>query len=613
MLLKLQTLWRLGFFNIARVVLYKFALRWRVHPVIFVKKPIGGQEFFKQPEQLAGSSMKSLNVWNNEGMYFSWYKVPLSGKPPMWQTNPFSGKTIDTPRLPWWELPDFGLNIGDIKTIWEASRFDWVLAHATRAKAGDESAIKQLNTWLADWCAKNPSYCGPNWKCGQEASIRVLHLAMAAKLLGQETMCPALLQLITAHLFRISPTLSYAIAQDNNHGTSEAAALYIGGSWCKKHGVPQGKRWARKGRQLLENRIQYLIAPDGSFSQYSLNYHRVLLDTLSMAEIWRRWIDDREFSPLFYQRTRAATSWLYAMVDPHSGDGPNLGGNDGARLLPVAETDYRDYRPSVQLTMALFYKQRAYAAEGVYNSPLRWYGIPLPSKCADKPISRQFSDGGYAVLRNKAMVAILKYPQYRFRPRHCDALHLDLWKGSDNILRDGGSYRYNAELHWQNYFTGAPGHNTIEFDGREQMPRLGRFLRGAWLSARDIKFANTSETDISASAGYCDWKGACHHREVRLHLHGIEVKDRVRGFASRAVLRWRLQPGNWRLEGKSVAGEVCTLQIKASVPIVRFELVNGWESRYYYKKTSLPVLEVEVQHPGEITMQLFFQKNRSCS
>ena len=42
--------------------------------------------------------------------------------------------------------------------------------------------------------------------------------------------------MITLHLVRIAATLPYAIAQDNNHGTSEAAALFIGGAWLDATG-----------------------------------------------------------------------------------------------------------------------------------------------------------------------------------------------------------------------------------------------------------------------------------------------------------------------------------------------------------------------------------------
>ncbi|MEN1395660.1 heparinase, partial [Pseudomonas aeruginosa] len=94
-----------------------------------------------------------------------------------------------------------------------------------------------------------------------------MHLALAAILLQQVTAPPAaLLDLLRIHLRRIVPTIRYAIAQDNNHGTSEAAALFIGGSWLRAHGEPDAVTWMRLGRKWLENRAKHLIGEDGSFS-----------------------------------------------------------------------------------------------------------------------------------------------------------------------------------------------------------------------------------------------------------------------------------------------------------------------------------------------------------
>ena len=369
----------------------------------------------------------------------------------------------------------------------------------------------------------------------------------------------------------------------------------------------KGKRWARKGRRLLENRVRRLISPDGSFSQYSINYHRLLIDTLCIVEIWRRWQDLDKFSPLFYQRAKAATDWLFTLVEPTIGDAPNVGGNDGARLLPLTDTGYRDFRPSVQLSMAIFKQQRAYATSGVYDIQLRWLGVSQPESYVEKPISQQFNDGGYAVLRRGTLMAVLKYPRYRFRPRHCDALHVDFWIGPENLLRDGGTYSYNAEPCWQEYFTGSAGHNTIEFDDRDQMPRIGRFLRGEWLNAHDVKFTKDVEDIPIASAGYCDRKGVSHYRNIKLYSNCLVVRDTVSGFVNRAVMRWRLRPGDWKLNGKTASWKNYNIRIRADVPIVRFELTKGWESLYYFKKTLLPVLEIEVQTPGKIVTEFFIQ------
>ena len=76
------------------------------------------------------------------------------------------------------------------------------------------------------------------------------------------------------------------------------------------------------------------------------------------------------------------------------------------------------------------------------------------------------------------------------------------------------------------------------------------------------------------------------------------VNDQVDGFQHKAVLRWRLEPGQWLFEGNILSNGEHVIQVHASVPIVRFELVGGWESRYYLEKTQVPVLEVEIDQPG---------------
>jgi hypothetical protein len=526
--------------------------------------------------------------------------------------NPFNGQRVAEPERDWWQIPDFDPAVGDIKLIWELSRLEWVLPFAQCAHKGDPLALDRLNAWLADWCRHNPPYKGPNWKCGQEASIRVMHLAMAALILGQvRTAAPSLRDLVQLHLQRIAPTLQYAMAQDNNHGTSEAAALFMGGSWLDAVGVSEGKSWARMGRRWLEDRAARLIGPQGSFSQYSLNYHRVMLDTFCMAEVWRRHLELPAFSASWQSRTLAATQWLRHMVNPDNGDGPNVGANDGARLLQLTDTPYRDYRPSVALAMALFAEQRAYTQPGPWVHALQWLGVAVPLEVAPPPQSYVADDGGFAVLRCGRDMAMLRYPRFRFRPSQADALHLDLWLGPDNLLRDAGTYSYNTDPQWINYFGGTASHNTVQFDDRDQMPRLSRFLFGDWLKADGVQALPGSAQATEFAVGYKDGSGARHHRAVSLLAGRLQVVDQVQGFTTKAVLRWRLQPGDWRLvpspQGlQLVLGSqvVVTLTVSATVPVLRCELVQGWESRHYLEKTPVPVLEVEVKQSGTLTTEV---------
>lgn len=612
LLLKLLTAWHLGVANIGRALLYRIGVRSGLNKVKTLEEaPSAGPFYGAVNTEVALSCLSAEKDSSYVPTAFGLpADFPSENGIPLWHQSVLTGKSLDA--LPWWQLPDFIEGLGDIKGVWEASRFDWVLAFARRALAGDHRALTRLNDWLSDWCEKNPPYMGANWKCGQEASIRVMHLAMAAQLLGQVgAPCTGLWDLVRIHLRRIAPTLQYAIAQDNNHGTSEAAALFIGGSWLAKVATgesaqQEARYWMALGRKWLENRARRLIEPDGSFSQYSLNYHRVMLDSYSMAEVWRRELELPVFSDDLIARLQAATAWLGNMVSPDGTDTPNLGANDGARLLPLADSDYRDVRPSVQLASVLFAGVRAYHTPGTWDQALAWLRIPLPEPSRNYTCSRQYDDGGYAVLRKPNVMLLFRYPRFHFRPGQSDLLHVDFWLNGVNLLRDGGSFSYNCDEPWQSYFPGSAAHNTVQFDQRDAMPRLSRFLFGAWPKARDVSTLKVQRTCQSAGAGYRDWKGASHHRSIELDEQRLRVVDEVKGFEKSAVLRWRLAPGEWYWDGGWLVGHGVRLRVIAEQPVQRCELVEGWESRYYSRKTPLPVLEIEVDKAGRLTTELSF-------
>lgn len=608
LILKARTALALGLPNLARVIAYRAALRLGVHPVQQLDAAVPQGPFFRRPET-AEYDGPAPDRWRNDAWYFGWRRVPLNGNPPDWRLDPFTGARAPGFDQPWWRIPDFSPDVGDVKAVWEPSRFDWVLAHALHARAGEPDAVPRLNRWLADWCAQNPPYLGPNWKCGQEAAIRVLHLALAALLLKQTDAQvrvpePGLTDLLRIHLRRIAPTMAYAVAQDNNHGTSEAAALFVGGAWLHNlDGDQEAARWARTGRRRIEERVSRLVAADGSFSQYSVNYHRLMLETLSVTEVWRRSLKAPPFSSALTARCRAAAQWLYAFTDARTGNAPNIGANDGAHLLPIAPTGYRDYRPAVQLASALFLDAAAYP-EGPWDAPLHALGLPKPDRRLPVPETQSFDDGGYALLRAGDARVYLRYPRYRFRPAHADALHLDLWLGAANVLRDGGSYSYAAASPWRSYFSGTASHNTVQFDERDQMPRLGRFLYGAWLETSDLEPPERKEGAWTWAAACRDWMGAEHRREVCLEPRRLRVTDRISGFRHKAVLRWRLAPGDWREEDGAWRCGTLSLSVQTEMPLSRAEMVEVWESRCYLKRDPLPVLEMETAHAGLLRTEL---------
>ena len=600
---KVKTALALGFPNLLRVFFYQFGIKTGLNKVKTITSNIESGDFFSAYSGDVVNYRCNLQ-WADKHSYFG--QSVSDTTIPNWHQSCFNGEFAPHDK-PWYLIPDFNEQLGDIKGVWEASRFDWLIGFAQLAKCGEEHALDKLNTWLRDWVDLNPSYNGVNWKCGQEASIRVMHLALAALLLGQtKNSSEALLSLVRAHLKRISPTLMYAVAQDNNHGTSEAAALYIGGSLLALNGDEYGKVLQSKGRRWLENRASRLIETDGSFSQYSVTYHRVMLDTYSLAEVWRQKHGLPPFSERLYCKLKAAANWMFYFTNIDSGDSPNLGANDGARLIPLTDSDYRDFRQSIQLATVLFDKSLAYNGEGSFNLPLQWLQLNIPDKSIDSKSAKDFSDGGYAYLANNKAELYLNYPKFKFRPSQCDALHIDLWLNSVNVLRDGGTFSYNAGQKYIDYYGGTKSHNTAVFDTHEQMPRLSRFLLGDWLKTsikEGLIVANDRQTFL---AGYKDRFGSKHTRSIELQAKKLVISDIVSGFNKSVLVRFRLAPVLWKLSGNKLVSELCTIVFNADSEFQKIALTTGKESRYYYQETDIPVLELEVTKAGVITTEIIF-------
>lgn len=596
----------LGLISVLRVTVYKFSIKYKFNKAFHIQAEFLDENIFLHSEN-RDQQLPEIDSWLNRKINNSYFDIHIDPTPPDWFFQIFTGKTSSKQNVHWSLIPDFDPALGDIKPLWDLSRFDWLMPLSQQASKGDIEALTILNNWIQDWQKKNPPYFGLNWKCGQEASIRVMHLLMGAYLLNQlNKPTKALVNLIIAHLKRIEPTISYAIGQNNNHGTSEAAALYMGGGFLMKNGYQIGLTWQKKGQMVLEDRIKILIGENGTFSQYSLNYHRLMLDTINCCEFLRTKLDLPELSNSFYQKAVLATDWLFSMIDGTSGDGPNVGANDGARIIPLTNCSYRDFRPTVQLAMIIFKSALAYPS-GMWDEQFQWLGISITDKKLMRPESLIADEGGFAMLRVKEAFVCLRYPRYKFRPSQNDLLHLDLWVKGKNIFKDGGSFSYNSDPEMVNYLGSIAAHNSIQFDKHEPMEKISRFLYADWVKTNWISEYKKLDKGISFGAGYTDRFDAKHKRMVVLSENMLVVEDEITNFKKTATLRWRLSNENWEMTyAQNVVilhtGDInVNISITCTQDIVSCNLEQGYESLYYMNYKTIPVLQLTVEKKCCIT------------
>lgn len=565
-------------------------------------------------------------VAQGEFRYFESMSVRV-GLPPDWHSNPFSGQRASADRH-WSQIDDFGC--GDIKIIWEPSRFGFTYA-LVRAywRTGDERYAELFWQLVESWRLQNPPQQGPNWKCGQEISLRVM--AWCFGLYGfldaaatSARRVATLAQMMAVSGRRIEANLQYALSQRNNHGISEGLGLWTIGVLFPE--LRLAARWSKKGRQVLEMLGRDLIYNDGSFVQHSVNYHRLMLHDY----LWALRLGDllgEPFSHELKERVGEAGAFLYQIQDEKSGQLSCYGQNDGALILPLSNCDYQDFRPVVQAVHYLYTGTRCYKS-GPWDEDLLWlFGLDA----LDAPVvipqrtSLQAGVGGYYTLRGPTGFVFTRCATFRHRPGQADMLHVDLWWKGQNVALDAGTYSYNAPEPWNNPLAHTVYHNTVTVDGLDQMERTGKFLWLPWLQSR-VYYRQASPARHllyleGEHDGYRRLKPPVNHRRGVLHLDE-EWWLVVDALNSQGEHRYRLHwllldvPYEWTEESgcltlRTSAGayyvHMVGLSDNGTYSLVRADAHSprGWRAPYYYHREPALSVDLVVQTDSTLFWTLF--------
>jgi hypothetical protein len=610
LIILLKTSYSLGFLNIILVFLYRLLTRPLIAKFFFpLSKKIVGTIFLTTETKKNISEDKKVqllgqadSILRGDLHYYSWNEIAI-GETPNWFLNPFNKNEYSKKNKHWSELDDFNSKVGDIKNIWEASRFNWLgtLAYAYKITL-NKTYLKKMNDWIQNWSVENPINTGPNWKCAQEASIRVINLLVANQIIEGEKASKSLIELLIIHIDRILPTTFYAKAQNNNHGLTEGCALYLAGHFLWKE--TKNKNFfsiSKKGLNLLEDRVKKLILDDGTFSQYSIIYHRMILDLLSITKLFNDKWELNPFSKLFHKKVYLAIDWYITMIDPTTGNAPNMGANDGTYLFNYDMKEYRDFRPSLVLICSAFNRKVNELFISNHNI-LEIFNRTTDFKKGDFLKNILFNKGGYIKLIRKNGMALLKVPKYSFRPSHSDVLHLDIWQDGVNYIRDAGTYSYALDNQNLDFFSGTVGHSTVQFNNENQMPRLSRFLFGNWLAPSSMYL---SENKKKMGASYRSSNNQYHSRSVKKIEKGWVIKDEIKGTFKIAVLRYILPIDAWSISLNNIYNKKIHINI-ISDHSIKVRMKEGLESLYYMKKEPVKVLEIETSSSCFIKTNLTF-------
>lgn len=464
--------------------------RWKEDAVPFFW--VGPQKIEFSESQRATLKEGARRILSGKIQFFTGKWINL-GNEYDWVTNPENGFRFDATKH-WTRVDDFRTEQGDIKFVWEKSRFlyFYTIIRSDLANNSDSSAF----IWdeIVSWISHNPCNCGPNYKCSQEISIRVLNWIFALywyKNSGSLSglVFSAMVNAIHVQVQHVERNILFSrIAVRNNHAITEALCLFTVGllfPW-----FPESRKWAKKGKKYLEEEGCFQIYDDGAYIQHSFNYQRVVIQLYTWALALAK-LHKIEFCDQLIVRLKQCNEFLQTFVDPENGMVPNWGANDSALFFPLNSADARDYRPQINALAMLLNEPVPYGKEHIHLEDCSWFsggggsGVDATDGARNVYHKIGYPTGGYYSIRTAGAATFIRCARHVHRPFHADNLHVDIWWDHENIMRDAGTYKYNTERRFLQFFSGTSGHNSVTIDRFDQMDKWKRFIWYNWSQAID--------------------------------------------------------------------------------------------------------------------------------
>jgi hypothetical protein len=573
-------------------------------------------------------------VLSGEINYFA-YKFHQTGFPPNWHQAPVMlqlpsfakhprGTAAGTPTRAesdstkhWSEISD-DTDV-DIKFIWEASRFGMVYTLVRGyASTRDEKFAQGFWELIQAWAESNPPNTGPNWMDGQEAALRLMawtfgfYAFMDSPSTTPEHVAQFVI-MVAAHAERIYKNIDYAISTHSNHTISEAFGLWLVGILFPE--LKDAEKYFGIGRRLLEQEAVAQIFPDGSYSMYSLNYHRFVLHIYFYAMRLGE-LNNSPFSDSLKRRVTKSVDYLCQLIDPETGKMPVYGSNDGALVLPLNNCDFTDYRPLLQLGSYITQKELLFEP-GPWDEDIFWlFGEQVLTR-AERSVSEveagigrlSFPHGGMYILHSANSKAIIYCKDYRARPSHADQLHVDLWLRGKNIACDAGTYLYSGEGVWRNGLARTTVHNTVTVDHQDQMKMVSRFTWTNW--ARGKVLRQDEKTWQGEQDGYKRLVDPVNHKRTVMLLgddRWLVIDHLSATQPHHYALHWLLNDfpfeQTWNSILLDIGGGKYKIQVgltdgKSTFSVVRGDenSTRGWRSQYYAQKEPAISVLLETHQP----------------
>jgi hypothetical protein len=521
---------------------------------------------------------QSERLLEGEHPLFGWTTQSV-GWPPRWNQHPFTAEMY--PMVHWTRVSDDDPARGDIKDIWELSRFGLTYSLARAYVLTDDDQYPEA-WWAAleSWAANNQPNTGVNWRCGQESSLRGITWCFGYSLFADHiSSTPARVELferlLGATQRRVRPTLGYALSQRNNHAISELVFLLSLSS------APESRLCG-----LLVEALDDQFFDDGSYSQQSPVYERLAIHAL----IWLMTVQPELPGGLRNHITdvlNRAGGFFERISDPVSGEFINYGPNDGSLLFAVTEAGHLDALATLAMLGRNVSSAKAQEAAIWLSAPGR--------------ATTQTGPSTYISLRSDRTLLATRIGGIARRAADADQQAIELFIDGERVVIDPGTFRYSGRTPWRNPFVGLDTHCAVMPLSGSADASIGRFLRQPMNDAEVVAHVHKDGLDVLSSQRHQN--GCMLLRTIVRSDHRYAVVDQVTG--GDAVVRWNLGVDETLAAGVPTqlrGGAAFTIRgTQAPRRLVRIESdpLSGWWSPSYAQIEQCAVIEVPIRDGGQ--------------
>ena len=517
--------------------------------------------------------------------------------------------------------------LGDVKLTWELNRHQYLhIPGKAFWYSGDEKYLTETFAQIIDWIEQNPVGIGINWESTLEVAIRLISWCWVLfyfqpELASLKNNFPLILKSIFEHAEFIFHNLT---DWGNNHVIGESAGLFIASLLFPE--FKSAKKWLERSQAVLEKEILNQVYADGLSREKSICYHRFVLDFYLLAALTAR-LNNIKFSEPVLSRIRKMVDVLSLLMRP-DGRWPRFGDDDSSQGLVY------DFSPesACHLTLAAgywldhfetpenpliksnpnfiwllcenfhsFQKQKVYAIHAensVAGTTELESGLTLEASRIFIYRNDWSSQANYLYFDAGEMGL-----EPSFSHAHSDRLHFELAINGEPLFVDSGTFTYNGEPEWRNYFRRAALHNSVSIGEQDQATMVGTF-RWANPPKTESVFCLKNENFWVLSGAYClDMENIDNqpaHRRIIIHEKPEDwyIIDFVENCKNQSVdWYFQLSPENKIEQLTDDSASIHTPAQKLGFSFINSDKIlpnqsEGWYSPAYHEKIPRPVLHL---------------------